>query len=154
MTGVKKKQEKGEMQEIKNNRPSHTFRTARKPPQKENSPPSLTSVHKRAGANRRSHERVNLKIPVRLRLLGKEVRAFTHDLSSTGLRLVGNTELPAGTPLALQFCFGGETCYAQIVGQVVFSQKLRHQTRGKHEIGIKFSSVHEWEKRILESVVQ
>jgi pyrroloquinoline quinone (PQQ) biosynthesis protein C len=154
MTGVKKKQEKGEMQEIKNNRSSHTFHTAQKPSQKENRPQSLTSVRKKAGVNRRSHERVSLKIPVRLRLLGKEVQAFTHDLSSTGLRLVGNTELPAGTPLAMQFCFGGETCYAQIVGQVVFSQKLRHQAHGKHEIGIKFSAVHEWEKRILESVVQ
>ena len=54
----------------------------------------------------------------------------------------------------MQFCFGGETCYAQIVGQVVFSQKLRRDADGEHEIGIKFSAVHEWEKRILESVVQ
>ena len=142
------------MQRIKGMRLSHTSHSARKPRVKENTPQSLPSPGKKAGLNRRSHERVNLKIPVRLRLLGKEAQAFTQDLSSTGLRLVGGPELSAGTPVAMQFCFGGETCYAQIVGQVVFCQKLRQETHGKHEIGIKFSAVHEWEKRILESVVQ
>src|ERR671911_2057119 len=144
----------GEMQRIKGMRSAHSSHSARKQRLKENTPQSLPSPGKKAGINRRSHERVNLKIPVRLRLLGKEAQAFTHDLSSTGLRLVGGPELSAGTPVAMQFCFGGETCYAQIVGQVVFCQKLRHETHGKHEIGIKFSAVHEWEKRILESVVQ
>jgi pyrroloquinoline quinone (PQQ) biosynthesis protein C len=112
------------------------------------------AAHSKPSDIRGLHERANLKIPVRLRILGKEARGVTQDLSSTGLRLVTGTELSAGTPVSMQFCFGGETCYAQIAGQVVFSQKLRLDARGKYEIGIKFAAVHEWEKRILESVVQ
>jgi pyrroloquinoline quinone (PQQ) biosynthesis protein C len=142
------------MQRIKGMRSAHSSHSARKPSVTENTPQNLPSSGKKGAVNRRLHERVNLKIPVRLRLLGKEAQAFTHDISSTGLRLVSGTELSAGTPLAMQFCFGGETCYAQIAGQVVFSQKLRHEAHDKHEIGVKFSAVHEWEKRILESVVQ
>jgi pyrroloquinoline quinone (PQQ) biosynthesis protein C len=95
-----------------------------------------------------------MKIPVHLRILGKAAEGFTHDLSSAGICLLSNMDLSVGTPMAMQFCFGGETCYAQIVGQVVFSRKLRHEGHVWHGIGIKFSAVHEWEKRILESVVQ
>ena len=42
----------------------------------------------KAVVNQRSHERVSLKIPARLRMLGKESQGFTYDLSSTGLRLI------------------------------------------------------------------
>src|SRR5215831_16679486 len=44
----------------------------------------------------RSQQRVSLRIPVHLRILGKEVRRFTHDLSTTGLRVISHTELPKG----------------------------------------------------------
>lgn len=142
------------MGKITSMRPFHSSRSSRKPPLKKNTAQGLSASHAKLDPNRRSHERVNLRIPVHLRILGKEAQGFTHDLSSAGLRLVTKAALSVGTPMAMQFCFGGETCYAQIVGQVVFSQKLRDETHVKHVIGIKFSAVHEWEKRILESVVQ
>jgi pyrroloquinoline quinone (PQQ) biosynthesis protein C len=128
--------------------------SARKPRSTENPSRTSVSAHGKSKVDRRSHERVNLRIPVRLSVLGKEVQSVTHDLSSAGLRLATAADLSVGTPMALQFSFGGETCYAQIVGQVVFSQILRHESHPMYEIGIKFSAVHQWEKRILESVVQ
>ena len=48
----------------------------------------IVSAPRKADLNQRSHERVNLKIPVRLRILGKEAQGFTYDLSSTGLRFI------------------------------------------------------------------
>jgi pyrroloquinoline quinone (PQQ) biosynthesis protein C len=142
------------IQKIKSMRPSRSSHSSRKPGLKQATSDSLRVAARQFADNRRLNERVNLRIPVHLSVLGKEAQGFTHDLSSTGLRLISNVELSVGTPMAMQFCFGGETCYAQIVGQVVFSQKLRQEAHVKHEIGIRFSAVHEWEKRILESVVQ
>jgi pyrroloquinoline quinone (PQQ) biosynthesis protein C len=56
--------------------------------------------------------------------------------------------------MAMQFCFGGETCYAQVAGQVVFCRKIDAHARAKYEIGIKFAALREWEQRILNSAVQ
>jgi hypothetical protein len=78
----------------------------------------------RQTTDRRSHERVHLRIPVRLRMLGKEIRGYTFDLSSAGLRIISHMPLAAGTPMSMQFCFGGETCYPQIVGQMVFCRNI------------------------------
>ena len=103
---------------------------------------------------RRSHERGALKIPVRLRIQGKEVSGSTHDLSPAGLRFISGIEFHHLTPMAVQFCFGGETCYTQVAGQVVFCRKLAHDSHVTYEIGIKFSGIRELEQRILNSVVQ
>src|SRR5262245_37747898 len=127
-------------QKTKDMRPSHSSRPARKPRLQKNARTSLVSAQKKPDINRRSHERVHLRIPVHLRILGKEVQGFTHDLSPTGLRIISHTELPVATPMAMQFCFGGETCYAQIVGQVVFCRKHRPDSSANHEIGIKFAA--------------
>jgi len=142
------------IQKIKGMRPSHSSRRPLKSRPQQNAPKSVVPIHKKPEVNRRSQQRVNLRIPVHLRILGKEVQGFTHDLSPTGLRVISHTELPVATPMAMQFCFGGETCYAQIAGQVVFCRKHRQDSSTNHEIGIKFAAVREWETRILESVVQ
>jgi len=141
------------MKKGKGMRPSRSSDSARNLRPKSNVR-KIVSAPRRADLNQRSHERVNLKIPVRLRILGKEAHGFTHDLSSAGLRFITNIELSVATAMAMQLCFGGETCYAQIVGQVVFCRRLHDDPHAKYEIGIKFSAVREWEKRILESVVQ
>lgn len=142
------------MRKTKSVRAARAVHSARKPRSKQATAPNLVVAHRKSDLNRRSHERVNLRIPVHLRILGKAAEGFTQDLSSAGLCLLSNIDLSVGTPMAMQFCFGGETCYAQIVGQVVFCRKLRDDPHAKHEVGIKFSAVREWEKRILESIVQ
>src|SRR4029078_4507444 len=139
------------MKKGKGMRPSRSSDSARNLRPKSNVR-KIVCAPRRADLNQRSHERVNLKIPVRLRILGKEAHGFTHDLSSAGLRFITNIELSVATAMAMQLCFGGETCYAQIVGQVVFCRRLHDDPHAKYEIGIKFSAVREWEKRILESV--
>ncbi len=131
--------------------PSHATRGQRS---RENVHKEPVPAHTKPGHSRRSHEREALKIPVRLRVQGKEASGTTHDLSPAGLRVISGTELQLTTPMALQFFFGGETCYVQVAGQVVFSRKLSNDPHTKYEIGIKFSAIREWEQRILNSAVQ
>ena len=139
---------------IKRVRPSPPSRSIRTLRSQEKMRRASLPQDSRHTTDRRSHDRVHLRIPVRLRVLGKDIRGYTLDLSSAGLRIISHMALSVGTPMSMQFCFGGETCYAQIVGQIVFCANVRHDSHVKYEIGIKFSAVREWEKRILESVVQ
>ena len=96
---------------------------------------------------------MNLKIPVRFASKAKS-QGITHDLSPTGLRFISDTELSLATPMTMQFSFGGETCYVQVVGRWYFVENLATMTHVNYEIGIKFSAIREWEQRILDSVVQ
>jgi pyrroloquinoline quinone (PQQ) biosynthesis protein C len=142
------------MQKLKRARVSMLSHATRKQGSRETVHKKPVSAFTKPDHDRRSHERGALKIPVRLRTQGKEVSGRTHDLSPAGLRFISGTELHLTTPMALQFCFGGETCYAQVAGQVVFCRKLGHDPHVKYEIGIKFSDIREWEQRILNSAVQ
>ena len=142
------------MQKVKGGQAAILSHATRKHGSKENVRKKLVSVYAKPDRDRRSQERWTLKIPVRFRIQGKEASGSTHDLSSTGLRVISDTKLSLATPMAMQFCFGGETCYAQVAGQVVFSRKLGNHTHAKYEIGIKFSAIREWEQRILNSVAQ
>lgn len=142
------------MQKLKVARASLPSHASRKQGSKENLRKKPVSAYAKPDRDRRSHKRGTLKIPVRLRIQGKEASGSTHDLSPTGLGVISDTKLSLATPLAMQFCFGGETCYAQVAGQVVFCRKLGNDTHAKYEIGIKFSAIREWEQRILNSVAQ
>jgi pyrroloquinoline quinone (PQQ) biosynthesis protein C len=115
---------------------------------------NLKSADAKLDRERRSHERGGLKIPVRLKIQGKESSGITHDLSPTGLRVISDTQLSLATPMTMQFSFGGETCYVQVAGQVVFCRKLGNDRHVNYEIGIKFSAIREWEQRILNSAAQ
>jgi pyrroloquinoline quinone (PQQ) biosynthesis protein C len=142
------------MQKLKGGRVSIPSHATRKQGARETVHKKPVSVYTKPDHDRRSHERGVLKIPVRLRIQGKEVSGSTHDLSPAGLRFISGTELHLTTPMALQFFFGGETCYAQVVGQVVFCRKLGHGPHVNYEIGIKFSAIRDWEQRILYSAIQ
>ncbi len=142
------------MQKLKGARVSIPSHATRKQESREDVHKKPVPAYTKPDHDRRSHERGVLKIPVRLRIQGKEVSGSTHDLSPAGLRFISGTELYLTTPMALQFCFGGETCYVQVAGQVMFCRKLGNDTHLNYEIGIKFSAVREWEQRILNSAVQ
>ena len=88
--------------------------------------------------DRRLHERGSLEIPVHLQIQGKESSGMTHDLSPAGLRVISDTQLSLATPMAMQFNFGGETCYIQVSGQVVYCRKLGNDKDVNYETGIKF----------------
>ena len=104
-------------------------------------------------ARHRRSERESLSIPFRLRMYEKEVCGSTQDLSPHGLRLMSDTTLPAGTPLALQCNFAG-ICYLNLAGQVVFCKPSKLGTSHNHAIGIKFAAMREWEENILASALQ
>src|ERR1700752_1265136 len=57
----------------------------------------------------RKHDREPLRIPVSLQLQDKTFSGFSHDFSPAGLRIILQTALKVGTPLALQ-CTFGEVC--------------------------------------------
>lgn len=142
------------MQKLKGIRASTLSDATRKQRSRENVHKPPVSAYTKPAHDRRSCERRALKIPVRLRIHGKEASGSTHDLSPAGLRFISGTELHHTTPMTLQFCFGGETCYAQVAGQVVFCRKLGNHPHVTYEIGIKFSAIREWEQRILNSSAQ
>ncbi len=58
----------------------------------------------------RKYDRELLRIPVRLQAQDKEFSGFSHDFSPAGVRIILQTALKTGTPLALQ-CTFGEVCY-------------------------------------------
>jgi pyrroloquinoline quinone (PQQ) biosynthesis protein C len=142
------------MQKLKRRRVSIPSRATHEQRSREIIHKKPVSAFTKPDHDRRSHERGALKIPVRLRTQGKEVSGSTQDLSPAGLRFISSTDLHLTTPMALQFCFGGETCYTQVAGQVVFCRKLGHDPHVTYETGIKFSAIREWEQRILNSAVQ
>ena len=142
------------IQKVKGGRAAILSHTTRKQGSKKSIRKILVSAYTKPARDRRSEERWTLKIPVRFRIEGKEASGSTHDLSPTGLRVISDTKLSLATPIAMQFCFGGETCYAQVAGQVVFCRRLGIHTHAKYEIGIKFSAIREWEQRILNSTAQ
>ena len=142
------------MQKVKGEQAAFVSHATREHGSKETVRKKLVSAYTKAARDRRSQERWTLKIPARFRIQGKEASGITHDLSPTGLRVISDTKLSLATPLAMQFRFGGETCYAQVAGQVVFCRKLGNDAHAKYEIGIKFSAIREWEQRILNSAAQ
>ncbi|MGE5839215.1 MAG: PilZ domain-containing protein [Deltaproteobacteria bacterium] len=142
------------MQKLKRARVSIPSHATRKQGSRKNVRKNPVSAYAKPDRDRRSHERGALKIPVRLRIQGKESSGITHDLSSTGLRVISDTELSLATPIAMQFNFGGDTCYVQVAGQVVFCRKLGNDKHINYEIGIKFSAIREWEQRILNSAAR
>lgn len=142
------------MQKLKGGQAASPSRATHKRGSNENVRKTPIPPYMKPDRDRRSQERWTLKIPVRFRIQGKEASGSTHDLSQTGVRVISDTKASVGTPMAMQFSFGGETCYAQVAGQVVFCRKLGSHTHAQYEIGIKFSAIREWEQRILNSAAQ
>lgn len=97
--------------------------------------------------------RQGLSIPFRLRTYEKEVSGFTQDLSPHCLRIMSDTPLRAGTPVALQCNFAG-ICYLDLAGQVVFCKPHRLGTSPENVIEIKTSTMREWEHKILCSALR
>lgn len=140
--------------EQKHARPSPAIHATRKRGSSGSLRKEAVSSGTKSDHNRLSHERGTLKIPVRFQIQGKEASGSMLDLNTTGLQVISDTELSLATPLELQFVFGGESCYLNVAGQVVFCRKLGNGPPANYEIGLKFSAIREWEERILNSAVQ
>ena len=84
----------------------------------------------------------------------KKITGFTEDLSPEGLQFVSSAFLPSGSPVAIQFSFGGNVCYLNLSGQVALCTQSRESASGAYEIQIKFSAIREWEQKILVSAIE
>jgi 8-amino-7-oxononanoate synthase len=116
---------------------------------------TATPDRRRAASVLRRYERELLKIPVVLRVQGKEIPGVTEDFSPNGLKISSPVAIPSGTPMSLQFSFGDSVCYLNISGRVAFClppQSLEGQSG--YLIGIKLSGVQEWEQKILISAIE
>ncbi|MGH7233248.1 MAG: aldehyde dehydrogenase family protein, partial [Nitrospiraceae bacterium] len=100
----------------------------------------------------RRYKRKSLHIPTCIRVQDSVITCQTEDISPGGLRVVSGVPLGLGTPLALKFSFGGNICYLNISGQVVYCLPVNQQD-GLDAVGIKFSDIQEWEQIILLSLV-
>lgn len=101
----------------------------------------------------RQHERETFKIPVCLKIDKKEISGYTHDISPAGLLIFNDIVLESGTPMNLKFSFG-DICYLNVSGQVVYCLPTENGTLGKYAIGITFSAIREWERKILATAVR
>ena len=114
-----------------------------------------TAVERRRLASQvRQHERDHFTIQARLLIDKNEVSGCTCDINPSGLKIIADAALNVGTPLALQFSFGTDFCYMNIAGHVAYCVRVGNGKSGRYTIGIKFSALHEFDKKILNSVVQ
>jgi len=115
---------------------------------------AISQEHRRLASQVRRYEREAFKIPVRLKFQEKEISGFTQDICPEGLLVFTDTALSPGMPMTLKFSFGEHVCHLNISGQVVFCRSTEHEGPTQHAIGIKFSGVRDFEKKILIYVVQ
>ncbi|HEY3198216.1 MAG TPA: iron-containing redox enzyme family protein [Nitrospirales bacterium] len=103
-----------------------------------------------AGVERRSYQRDDLQIELRLERWEGGVPGHTVNISATGLRLMSEVCLAPGTPLMLRCCLGG-AAQLHVVGQVVYCRPS--DTSVGYMTGIKFAALREWETTLLVSAV-
>lgn len=114
----------------------------------------VSPEQRRLASQIRRYEREAFKIPVRLKTTKGEVSGYTHDISPEGLLVFTETTLSPGTPMSLQFFFGERFCSLSISGQVLFCRLVEKNGAARHAIGMKFSGVRDFEKKILASSVK
>jgi hydroxymethylglutaryl-CoA reductase (NADPH) len=95
---------------------------------------------------------VVLKVPVRLQIGEMAVPGYTKAITPESLRMISNTALSAGTPLAFQ-CSFGKVCYLNLSGQVSFCHPVGNGPSPCFVIGMKFSGLRDWEQKILASAI-
>jgi 3-oxoacyl-[acyl-carrier-protein] synthase-3 len=114
----------------------------------------IPQEHRRLASQVRRYERDVFKIPVRLKIQETEISGFTQDVCPEGLLVFSDTALRPGAPMALKFSFGEHLCYLHISGQVVFCRTSVGDGSTLHAIGIKFSGIRDFEKKILTSAIE
>jgi 3-oxoacyl-[acyl-carrier-protein] synthase-3 len=115
---------------------------------------TVASEQRRLASQIRRYEREGFKIPVRLKTSDGEVSGFTHDICPEGLLVFSETSLSPGSPLSLRFFFGESFCSLNISGQVLFCRLVEKEGAARHAIGMKFSGIRDFEKKMLASTVR
>lgn len=104
--------------------------------------------------NQREHPRETFRIPSRIVLQRGEILGHSQDISLGGLTLIlESQEFPIGTPLTLHFSFE-KTSYLIISGMIVSSTQETQPPPSTFRVGIKFSGLREFDKKVLQSAIQ
>ncbi len=101
----------------------------------------------------RSSNRQPVRIPILLHTGDHKIAGRTENLSSGGLRLITETGLRPGSPLALR-CTFGDVCHLNLSGLVAYCLPTTCRGRQFFAVGIKFTAVRIWERQILTSAIQ
>lgn len=97
-----------------------------------------------------------LRISAHLKADGESLEGIARDINSNELLVLSSKAFDAGTAVKLKFSFGENFCYMSMPGQIIFC----HSNNGnavngqKYSIGIKFSPIFDWEKKVLASAVE
>lgn len=97
---------------------------------------------------------VSLEIPILLKTQTREVSGYTSQCSHDKLQVLTSSPLRLGTPLSLQFTFGGKVCYLTLAGRVAECRHIASESRGNYSIVIQFAGVREFEQTILRSALE
>jgi pyrroloquinoline quinone (PQQ) biosynthesis protein C len=102
----------------------------------------------------RHTERLSVQAPVTLRVGDRtEFHAHTQDIASTGIRFLSPVAIRAGIPVTIQCSFGG-FCYLNLSGQTIFSMEVAEQSQRLYSMGLKFSAIRDFERKVLRSAVE
>ena len=139
------------MAEILQNSGTPVFSTSQ-PPKERYIRKSISRVRKQIDSEQRECARHDAKISLRLKVGDKKTSGCTIDISSKGLRIIAGTSLAAGTPLTLQWSFGGIGDLT-ISGQVIYCLPNDGAVSAMYVIAIRFAAVRGWEEKISKSVI-
>lgn len=113
----------------------------------------ISPERRRLASQIRQFEREKIKVPVSLEANGKLIIGYTENISIGGLTVLTDMEIGVGIPVSITFCFGDSTSFINISGQIIY-RRLLGENGTQLVIGIKFSAISEFEKKILTTVNQ
>src|SRR5579884_340030 len=105
----------------------------------------ISPERRRLASQIRRYEREHIRISVLLQTDGLEISGYTENISLEGLLFYGNTTIQTGTAIILQFSFGDNVCYANMVGLVVSCRLTKNHKLPSHAIGIKFNGTRDFD---------
>lgn len=105
---------------------------------------------------RREHERVPARIPIRIRVgnIDQFTEQHTENLSTGGLFLPTTDPRPRGTILELEFHFAENYPSFKIVGEVVRSQTRPSPVKGPPGMAVKFTEIDDTGRRFIERAIE
>jgi pyrroloquinoline quinone (PQQ) biosynthesis protein C len=101
----------------------------------------------------RHQDRNHLRIPIQLKTKREHAIGTVGNISVGGLAIVGHIALGGGSLVSIKFSFDDEFCYLTIQGEVVYCCSTDNGAPGDYAVGVKFSSLNNWEQKVLKSAV-
>lgn len=103
--------------------------------------------------DRRTSFRLNQVLPIEMTIVGKPRRfyALTHDLSTSGMRMINDFSLPENLLIPCRISLGFEKAPLETLAEVVWKTELR---KGTFAHGLKFSWIKEGDEEILKAFIE